>query len=91
MPRMDPYVGLGLVVLLLAVFAVARWTYRRRKLRPRQRGSPPSRGLAKATARSDMRAYDDTSTLIDAVARAAPSSRPAPPPDRGPADVRRKP
>jgi hypothetical protein len=87
---MDPYVGLALVVLLLAVLVVARWTYRRPRQRQR-RGSPPSRGLAKATARSDMRAYDDTSTLIDAVARAAPPSRPAPPPDRGPASVRRKP
>jgi predicted lipid-binding transport protein (Tim44 family) len=88
---MDLYVGLALVVMLLAVLVVARLTYRRQKLPRRQRGSPPSQGLAKATARSDMRAYDDTSTLIDAVARAAPPSRPAPPPDRGPASVRRKP
>jgi hypothetical protein len=88
---MDPHVGLGLVVLLLAVFAVARWAYRRRKLRRQQRRSPPRQGLAKATARSDMRAYDDTSTLIDAVARAARPSRAAPPPDRDPKSVRRKP
>jgi hypothetical protein len=78
-----------LVVLLLALW-VARWAYRRdQEKQRRQRRSLSSAGIRSASARSDMRAYDDTSTLQDHLARRArPAPPPAPPPARPPASER---
>lgn len=82
MRAMDLYFGIALVALLLLALVAARQAYRRRKQRRRPRRTLASTGLGKASARSDMRAYEDTTTLMDAVARTAP---PAPPPSPPPA------
>jgi hypothetical protein len=48
--------------------------------------------MGKASARSDMRAYDETNTLIDAVGRGARSTAPqrTPPSARNPDTQRKK-
>jgi hypothetical protein len=89
---MDPVSGTVLVVVLVAAFVVARLIYRHQRLRQQRRRAPVAgRGLGRASERSDMRAYDDPSTLNDAVARAPRPSPPAPPPTRDPSGARHKP
>lgn len=93
MRHMEIYVGLALFVVLVAVLIAARRAHRRQKLLRRgPRKTLSKKGIGKVSARSDMRAYNDTTTLMDAVARVPPPApRPAPPPDRNPDTVRRKP
>jgi hypothetical protein len=89
---MDPVSGTVLVVVLLAAFVAARLIFRSQRLRrQRRRVAATGRGLGRASERSDMRAYNDPSTLKDAVARTVRPSPPAPPPDRNPSGVRRRP
>jgi hypothetical protein len=89
---MDLYFGTALVVVLLVAFIAARRAFRRQKPRQRPRTAVPGQGMGKASARSDMRAYDETNTLIDAVGRGARSTAPqrTPPPARNPDTQRKK-
>ena len=92
MPAMDTVSGAVLVVVLLAALVAARLVYRRqRQQRQRARRSAAGSGLGRVSERSDMRAYDDPSTLNDAVARTKRASPAVPPPDRNPPGVRRQP
>jgi hypothetical protein len=90
MAAMDLGLTIALVVALLLALWAARWAYRRdQEKRRRQRRALSSAGVRSASARSDMRAYDDTSTLQDHLARRArPAPPPAPPPARPPASQR---
>jgi len=92
MPAMDTVSGAVLVVVLLAALVAARLVYRsQRQRRQRPRRTAAGSGLGRASERSDMRAYDDPSTLNDAVARVRHPSPAAPLPDRSPPGARRKP
>lgn len=81
---MDLGLSIALLVVLLLALWGARWAYRRdQDKRRRQRRLLSSVGIRNATARSDMRANDDTSTLQEQLARRArPAPPPAPPPAR---------
>lgn len=92
MPPMDTVSASVLVVVLLAALVAVRLVYRsQRRQRQRTRRTAAGSGLGRVSERSDMRAYDDPSTLNDAVARARRPAPAAPPPGRHPPGVRRKP
>jgi type II secretory pathway pseudopilin PulG len=89
---MDTVSGTVLVVVLLAALVAVRLVYRsQRQQRQRTRRTAAGGGLGRVSERSDMRAYDDPSTLNDAVARAKRQAPAAPPPQRQSPDSRRKP
>ena len=81
MPAMDTLSGTVLVVVLLAALVAVRLVYRSQRLRrQRTRRSAAGSGLGRVSERSDMRAYDDPTTLNDAVARARHPAPAEPPP-----------
>ena len=92
MPAMDTVSGTVLVVVLLVALVAARLVYRsQRQRRQRPRRTAEGGGLGRVSERSDMRAYDDPSTLNDAVARIRRPPPAEPSPDRSPPGARRKP
>lgn len=67
---MELYYGLPILAALGLAFVYARRAYRRQQLRRRRpRRELPLQAITKASARSDMRACEDPSTVMDTVRR----------------------
>lgn len=75
---MNLLVGLPLVGLLVLAFFGARYVIRRDRLR-RARYRKNSPWLRRMSARSEMRAYNDPTTMMGSITNSRPSSREKPP------------
>jgi hypothetical protein len=68
-PMIPLYSLLAIGLLLLALYAARRVTKREKLRRARPRRKLPASGVRRMSARSEMRAYGDPTTVIGAITR----------------------